>query len=40
MTRFLKILEDQGEFSEEKNDLNTSGSKPGFYMGFPKSIKN
>ena len=28
MTRFLKILEDQGEFSEEKNDLNTSGSKP------------
>ena len=35
--RLLKSLEDQGEISEkEKNDLCTSGSKPGVLYGPAK----
>ena len=37
ITRLLKSLEDQGEISEkEKNDLYTSGSKPGVLYGPSK----
>ena len=39
--RLLKSEEDQGEISEkEKNNLNSSGSKPGVLYGLAKIHKS